>query len=150
MLTGAAGLAGVLTLLPAEAFGQSPRKGVLKYATLGLDTSDPHRHTGSIAVQQAYVEASTSIAGNGAVEPFLAKSFEVPADGRTYTFHLHPNVTFHNGDTLTSGDVKANIERVKSKVKGGWLVTAMKLVEQIETPDATTLVVKLEPPTHPF
>lgn len=37
------------------------RGGVLRYATLGLDTADPHRHTGSIAVQQLYAEALTSI-----------------------------------------------------------------------------------------
>ena len=36
VLTGAARLAGVLTLLPAEAFDQSPRKG-FELATLGLE-----------------------------------------------------------------------------------------------------------------
>lgn len=45
----------------------------LRYATLGLDTSDPHRHTGSIAVQQCYAEPLTSIADDGQVKPFLAE-----------------------------------------------------------------------------
>ena len=150
VLTGAAGLAGVLTLLPAEAFGQSPRKGVLKYATLGLDTSDPHRHTGSIAVQQCYVETLTSIAADGSVEPFLAQAFETTPDGLTYRFRLRPNVKFHNGDTMRAADVAANFERVKNKVKGGWLVSAMKLVNKVETPDDATLVVNLDAPYAPF
>ncbi|NCY24617.1 MAG: ABC transporter substrate-binding protein, partial [Alphaproteobacteria bacterium] len=71
-----------------------PRRGILRYATLGLDTADPHRHTGSIAVQQAYVEALTSIGPDGGVEPFLAERFAVSEDGLTATFHLRPGVMF--------------------------------------------------------
>lgn len=109
-LLGGASLAGMLALLPVEAFGQTARKGVLKYATLGLDTSDPHRHTGSIAVQQCYVETLTSIAADGSVEPFLADSFDVSPDGLNYLFKLRPNVKFHNGDVMTAADVAANFE----------------------------------------
>lgn len=149
-LAGIASLAATLAILPAEAFGQGARKGVLKYATLGLDTSDPHRHTGSIAVQQCYVETLTSIAGDGSVEPFLAESFEVSPDGLTYRFKLRPNVKFHNGDVMTAADVAANFERVKTKVKGGWLVSAMKRVAKLETPDAVTLSVTLQEPYSPL
>lgn len=149
-LAGSASLAAALAVLPVEAFGQAARKGVLKYATLGLDTSDPHRHTGSIAVQQCYVETLTSIAGNGSVEPFLAESFEISPDGLSYRFKLRQNVKFHNGDVMSAADVAANFERVKTKVKGGWLVSAMKGVEKLETPDATTLVVTLKEPYSPL
>ncbi|MCA3265190.1 MAG: ABC transporter substrate-binding protein, partial [Azospirillum sp.] len=58
-------------LAPRAAHAQS-RAGTLKIALLGLDTSDPHRHTGSIAVQQVYVEALTSIADDGKAIPYLA------------------------------------------------------------------------------
>ncbi|MFD2252462.1 ABC-type transport system substrate-binding protein [Pseudochelatococcus lubricantis] len=150
LLAGAATLAGALTVLPVRVLAQNARKGVLKYATLGLDTSDPHRHTGSIAVQQSYVEALTSIAANGAVEPFLAESFAVSPDGLTYTFRLREGVRFHNGDLLTARDVAANFERVKSKVKGGWLVSALQQVSKLETPDDRTVVVTLDEPFAPF
>lgn len=149
-LAGATSLAAALAVLPAEAFGQAARKGVLRYATLGLDTSDPHRHTGSIAVQQCYVETLTSIAADGSVEPFLAESFDTSPDGLIYRFKLRPNVKFHNGDVMNASDVAANFERVKTKVKGGWLVSAMKSVVKLETPDATTLVVSLKEPYAPF
>lgn len=69
------------------------RGGVLRYATLGLDTADPHRHTGSIAVQQLYAEALTSIGPDGRVEPFLAETYEVSDDGLVYTFTLRDGVT---------------------------------------------------------
>jgi peptide/nickel transport system substrate-binding protein len=136
--------------LPEVALAQASGKGVLKFGTLGLDTADPHRHTGSIAVQQAYVETLTSIAKDGSVEPFLAETFEVSPDGKTYTFKLRQDVKFHNGDVLKSADAAANFERVKTKVKGGWLVSAIKLVEKIETPDDNTLIVSLTTPYSPF
>ncbi|MGV6874800.1 ABC transporter substrate-binding protein [Pseudochelatococcus sp. B33] len=149
-LGAATAFAGALAFLPEAALSQDARKGILRYATLGLDTSDPHRHTGSIAVQQAYAEALTSIAADGSVEPFLAESFETSEDGLIHRFKLRENVKFHNGDALTAADVAENFERVKTKVKGGWLVTAMQRVAKLETPDATTLVVTLDEPYAPF
>src|SRR5690606_7589276 len=94
-LTGAAAIAVGAGGLPAPAFSQA-RSGTLKVGILGLDTSDPHRHTGSIGVQQVFVEALTSIARDGSVEPWLAENIETSDDGLVYTFRLRPNVTFHN------------------------------------------------------
>src|SRR5579863_4045918 len=39
------------------------------------------------------------------VAPGLAESWDAP-DPRTYVFHLHQGVKFHDGRALTSGDVK--------------------------------------------
>ena len=150
LLASAAGLAA------AGAFGgigparAETKGGVLRYATLGLDTSDPHRHTGSIAVQQAYVEALTSIGPNGAVEPFLAESFEVSPDGLAYRFKLRSGVSFHNGDPMTAADVVANVERVRSKVKGGWLASAMKLVEAVGAEGHDVVTLKMTKPYAPL
>ncbi|ESR24915.1 ABC transporter substrate-binding protein [Lutibaculum baratangense] len=126
------------------------RGGVLHYATLGLDTSDPHRHTGSIAVQQLYVEALTSIGPDGGVEPFLAESYEISDDGLTYTFTLREGVKFHNGDTMTAQDVVANFERVKENISGGWLASAMKLVGTVEGRDERTVVLTMTEPYAPL
>ena len=37
--------------------------------------------------------------------PQLAKSWEVSEDGLTYTFKLHDNVKWHDGEPFTSADV---------------------------------------------
>lgn len=142
-MAGSAGFGLALAAGGMPALAQGQRAGVLKMGTLGLDTADPHRHTGSIGVQQAYVEALTSIAEDGSVEAWLAESFEFTPDGLVYTFKLRPDVKFHNGDTLTATDVVANIERVKSKIKGGWLVTAMAKVTKTEAQDDRTVVLTL-------
>lgn len=124
--------------------------GTLHYATLGLDTSDPHRHTGSIAVQQLYVEALTSIGPDGGVEAFLAEGWEISEDGRTYSFTLRDGVTFHNGDAMDAEAVVANVRRVKENVTGGWLASAMELVENVEAQDDRTVVIQLSEPYAPL
>lgn len=151
--TAAVGLAGGLVPFQpnsAVAAADPKRGGVLRYATLGLDTADPHRHTGSIAVQQIYAEALTSIGDDGAVMPFLAEGFTVSPDGKTYTFTLREGVKFHNGDVMSADDVVANITRVKDKVKGGWLASAMKLVDTVTAPDARTVVIAMREPYAPL
>lgn len=140
--------ASLMATMPVSLSAQEAvtRGGVLRYATLGLDTADPHRHTGSIAVQQLYAEALTSIGPDGRVEPFLAEGYEVSDDGLVYTFTLRDGVTFHNGDPVTAEDVVANVERVRTNVKGGWLASAMKLVGGVEaTGDRTVAITMTEP-----
>lgn len=136
--------------LSAQTVAAPRRGGVLKLALLGLDTSDPHRHSGSIAVQQVYVETLTSIGDDGTVKPFLAERFEVSEDGKTYTFHLRNNVRFHNGRVMTAKDVQANLERVRDKVKSGWLSGAMKMVHSMNSSDPGTLQIVLTETYAPF
>jgi ABC-type transport system substrate-binding protein len=135
--------------LPLRALAQQ-NGGTLRIQTLGLDTADPHRHTGSIGVQQIYAEALTSIGTNGAVEPFLAESFDISDDGRVHTFHLRPDVRFHNGDVLTAADVVANITRVRDNVTGGWLASAMQLVDDVQAADDATVVLTMQEPYAPL
>lgn len=135
----------------ASAWAQAPRRGgVLRYATLGLDTADPHRHTGAIGVQQAFVEGLTSITASGGVEPFLAEAFEISEDGRRYDFRIRQGVRFHNGDVLTAADVVANMERVKTRVRGGWLTSAMRQAESMTAPDERHVVLQLKEPFAPL
>ena len=44
----------------------------------------------------------------------LAESWDVSEDGQTYTFHLRPNATFHDGKPVTSRDVIYSWERAAS------------------------------------
>ena len=43
--------------------------------------------------------------------PSLAQSWEESEDGLTYTFKLRPGLKFHNGDPVTTEDVKFSFER---------------------------------------
>ncbi len=152
---GAAALAaaGLLEHVPGTRLGaaqaQAARTGTLKIALLGLDTSDPHRHTGSISVQQVYAEALTSIADDGKAIPYLAESWNISPDGKVYTFKIRQGVKFHNGRELSAADVKANAERVRD-LRRGWLAAPMQLVSGFAAPDARTFVMEMKEPYGPL
>ncbi len=78
------------------------------------------------------------------VEPVLAESWDVSADGLTWTFRLRPGVTFHDGADLTAEAVKGSIERTM-KIGGG-AAFIWSAVSAIETPDPMTVVMKLSAP----
>jgi len=48
----------------------------------------------------------------GILAPELAESWEISPDRKIYTFHLRPNVFFHNGQPLTADDVIFTLERL--------------------------------------
>jgi peptide/nickel transport system substrate-binding protein len=76
----------------------------------------------------------------------LAASWEVAPDFMTYTFKLHPNVTFHDGQPLTSADIKATYERLRKPPPG--VVSTRQAtfndIDTIETPDPLTVIFKMK------
>jgi len=103
------------------------------------------------------------------VKPQLAQSYEVSADGLTYTFHLRAATHFSDGTLLTSSDVAYSIDRALSpevNQQSGVALTYLGLVYAAQerttgkvktiigsgllTPDPTTLVIKLSKATPYF
>lgn len=58
------------------------------------------------------VEGLVAYRENLTVGPLLARSWEVSADGRAYTFTLREGATFHNARPVTAADVKWSWERL--------------------------------------
>jgi peptide/nickel transport system substrate-binding protein len=95
------------------------------------------------------------------VQPGLAERRESP-DAQTYTFHLHNDIRFANlppvnGRALTAEDIKWTYEYLSrsGQVAGRKLppsvVGAMLAgLDQIQTPDPNTAVVKFQAPYAPF
>ncbi len=76
-------------------------------------------------------------------KPKLAESWEISADGLTYTFHLVENATWHDGEPFTSADVKWNIEELYYKNHPAGKV-AFECIDHVETPDTHTAILKLK------
>ncbi|MBV8664132.1 MAG: ABC transporter substrate-binding protein, partial [Hyphomicrobiales bacterium] len=46
------------------------------------------------------------------IQPSLAERYELTDEGRTLTFHLRRDATFHDGSPVTAADVKWSLDRV--------------------------------------
>jgi peptide/nickel transport system substrate-binding protein len=86
---------------------------------------------------------------DGKAGPYLAKSWTVSPDGKTYTFKFFENIKWHDGKPFTSEDVAFSLLEVNRKFNG-MASTAFDMVKAIETPDKYTAVFKLEHPYPPF
>ncbi len=94
---------------PAEPEAMGPQ-GTLRVALSGEPASLYIPTTPDInsdtAASQLY-DPLVQLDNQGKIQPALAESWEVSADGAEYTFYLRQGVTFHNGDPFTADDVVA-------------------------------------------
>lgn len=79
------------------------------------DTLDPHASISSWVANQMYTLYDPLVwrGPEQKIYPGLAKSWEVSEDGKTYTFHLRDDVTFHDGTAFNAEAVKFNFDRIK-------------------------------------
>lgn len=69
--------------------------------------------------------------------PVLAESWET--DDTTVTVNLQDDVSFHNGESLDSQDVKASFENYADPERAGQLARTAGQIEDIGTPDPLTV-----------
>ncbi|MFF5260503.1 ABC transporter substrate-binding protein [Actinomadura viridis] len=84
------------------------------------------------------------------VVPGLAASWRVSRDAREYTFTLRPGLTWHDGRPLTSRDVRFTIDTVKAAAADAPLSRNLEAVTAVETPDDTTVRLRLSRPFAPL
>lgn len=74
------------------------------------------------------------------LKPWLAKEWNVADDGKTYTFELRDDATFHNGDPVTAADVMFSVRRMMDMQQGfSWMWKDILSPENVETVDKTTV-----------
>ena len=78
--------------------------------------------------------------------PSLAESWKESPDGKVYEFKLRRNLKFHNGDPVTTEDVKFSYERYK----GAGAKEIQSRVQQVEIVDPQTVRFHLKEPWPDF
>src|SRR3989344_5133832 len=86
---------------------------------------------------------------DGSFTPDLASDYDISADGTVYTFHLKPDLAFHDGKPLTADDILFTISLaqnpdVKSTRRADWEGVVVK------APDTGTIVFTLPHAYAPF
>ena len=145
---------------PTPASAEKPRYGGILTA---YQSSEPTSLDGNQETTIFTLQNQTSVY-NGllAVDPSklpdrvitgdLAEKWDVSQDGKTWTFTLKNDVTFHDGKPLTSADVAFTLERMKSgpdNIKAPFK-ELFEAIAKVETPDARTVRVLLSRPVSYF
>jgi peptide/nickel transport system substrate-binding protein len=144
-----AALLGVFLLASTLADAQGPR--VLRVTFAWPDAIDPalgNDYASSSSLVNLY---DTLVFPNakGGVDPWLATSWSVSANGLNYTFHLRRGVRFHDGSPLRASDVVYSYDRFKTIGRGfAYLVTPN--VAEVRAPNAATVVFTLKEPSALF
>ncbi|MEM5583896.1 ABC transporter substrate-binding protein [Roseibium sp. AS2] len=95
-------------------------------------------------------EGLTRFGPDGSVNPGLAASWDISADGKTYTFTLQDGVKFHDGTDLTSEDVKFSLDRARSDDSQNAQKALFAGIEAVEAVDPLTVKVTLKEPNGNF
>src|SRR5215472_5184101 len=147
-------LASITSSTAAAGPASTPKRGgILTYAVVAdTPTYDCHAGNSIVTIDYLAPHYSTLLRIDPARYPQivgdLADSWEIKDDGRTYVFHLHPNVHFHDDTVLTAADVKASFDRIRHPPIGVISVRQAQLVDisSIETPDDDTIVFRATAP----
>ena len=151
LLKGAAAL-GAAAAVPLTAGGpalaQTTQKKELITAQSGdVSKFDPHYSTSSNDVRVSFnlFDNLTSRHPDGKLYPGLATEWKLEGP-TTWRFKLRQGVKFHNGDPLTSADVKYSIERTYDPAAKTMVATVFGTIEKIDAPDAVTVVITTKKP----
>lgn len=116
------------------------------------DSLDPHKMTaaGTREVLFNVFEGLVKPDTNGNLLPAVAESYVIADTGDTFTFTLREGVRFHNGATVTVGDIVYSISRAAGLETGEPLIAAFAAVQSVEATDDKTVVIKTAEPYLEF
>ncbi len=111
---------------------------------------NPHTYSPNQMFAQGMVyEPLVKYAKGGVIEPWLAESWTISPDGKTYTFTLRKGVTFSDGTPFDSKAVRMNFETViANRTRHDWLELVAQ-IDKVETPDARTVRLVLKNAYYP-
>lgn len=78
----------------------------------------------------------------------VANSWQVGADGTTWTYDIRPGIKFHNGDELTATDVKFEVDNLRLPgVTAANAASINKEIKDVEVVNPTRLIIRTNFPT---
>ena len=118
-------------------------------ARIGWAGSPDTVNPGSAVLTEAYTifalvyDAMYKLNLDGTFSLGLADSVEHSEDGLVYTYKIHQGVKFHDGQPLTSKDIKFSYELYKTHDDFPYMNSYTAYIESVEAPDDSTLVLTL-------
>jgi len=135
----------------------APAQAAKDTLVLGMVLEPPHLDptAGAAAAIDEVVYANvfqglTRIERDGGVQPSLAESWTISADGLVYTFKLRGGVRFHNGTAFDCSAVTFSYGRAMADDSVNAQKGLFEPIAKTECTDARTTVVTLKRPTSTF
>lgn len=125
-------------------------------AVLGIDNDPPTLNLGTSTdftagdVSAKILEGLIWLDPGYNPRPGLATAWTVSPDGKTYTLTLRKGVKWHDGQAFTSADVKFTLTEVLAKLHPRAAPVFKNVGVEVDTPDAGTVVIRLQKPYAPF
>jgi peptide/nickel transport system substrate-binding protein len=138
-----------LAAQPAVQAQEPVRGGTVVYLSSKIPSLNPLHSAYEVGLVASQIFASlTRMDENNEVAPYIAESWEISTDGKTYTFHIAENAKFHDGQPVTADDVAFSFDVVKKHHRFGPQMFGP--IERYEMPDPKTLVAHLTEPHGPL
>ncbi|RAV16302.1 ABC transporter substrate-binding protein [Mycolicibacterium sp. GF69] len=111
------------------------------------DQLDPHKTSAYFSFEVLENVFDTLVEPDAELEmrPALAQSWDVSPDQLSWTFHLRPGVTFHDGSPFTADDVVFSYRRIIDEQLAN--VDKFSAVADVRAVDPLTAVIRVKHPT---
>jgi peptide/nickel transport system substrate-binding protein len=130
--------------------GSLPRALAADTATIGMQLEppvlDPTANPAAAISEALYAnlfEGLVQFAADGSVRPCLAASWDISADGLTYTFHLRSGVRFHDGARFDADTARYSLERALGPDSLNPQRARIRAISAVQALDALTLRLSL-------
>ena len=146
-------LAALLGPFGAVAASAQEQTGLVVGVTLEPPHLDPTSGAAAAIDEVVFLnvfEGLTRITEDGSIVPALAEDWTVSDDGLEYTFRLRQDVTFHDGTTFDSDDVRYTFERAMAEGSVNAQPGYFAAIESIETPLPDSVILRLSRPDGPL
>jgi len=147
-------------------FEEDHRKVFRYNESAGITSLDPAfaRDQANIWAVNQLFNGLIQLDSNLIIRPSVARSWEISPDGKTYTFHLRRDVSFHDSEAFEDGksrkvvasDFIYSFNRLldeKLASPGAWVLAKVKKENSqyaFGSPDDSTLIISLQDPFPPF
>ena len=136
------------------AWGQQPKSGGT--LTVGLAADIAHFDVFHAIGYEAYWALENIHSGlvrvdpQGNIIPDMATSWDIQDEGRTYIFHLHKGITFHDSTPADAAAIKWNFEYILDPANTCDARLFFRPIEAVAALDDTTLQIRLQEPSADF
>ena len=93
---------------------------------------NPHLYNGEMFAQNLLYESLVKVEDDGSISPWLAESYEVSEDGKTYVFKLREDVYFTDGAKFNAEAAKLNFDAILDNYERHSWIESVSLMKEVE------------------